>query len=129
MEDVIEFATSVVLPNRVYVGLHFYGHDWVGTSSNSVVWEDVQALVTARGVTPQWRTASGWNRAVSEPWFAYTDDAGRAHEVWYADQISVAARLRLVQQYGLGGIAVWRLGGEDPANWSAIAAELYPVDQ
>jgi len=128
MEDVMEFATSVVLPSRVYVGLHFYGHDWVGTSSNSVVWEDVQALVTARGVTPQWRTASGWNRAVSEPWFAYTDDAGRAHEVWYADQISVAARLRLVQQYGLGGIAVWRLGGEDPANWSAIAAELYPVD-
>lgn len=129
MEDVIGFATSVVLPNRVYVGIHFYGHDWVGTSSNSVVWEDVQALVTACGVTPQWRTASGWNRAVSEPWFAYTDDAGRAREVWYADQTSVAARLRLVQQYGLGGIAVWRLGGEDPANWSAIAAELCPDDQ
>ena len=129
MEDVMDFATSIIPPNRVYLGLHFYGHDWTGNSSSSLTWESAQALITAHGATPRWKTASGWGRAVSEPWFTYTDGAGRAHEVWYADQTSVTARLRLVQQYGLGGIAVWRLGGEDPANWSAIGAALHPADQ
>jgi hypothetical protein len=38
----------------------------------------------------------------------YTDDAGHAHQVWYADENSIRARLRLVQRYGLGGVAVWR---------------------
>jgi len=42
--------------------------------------------------------------------------------------ILLAARLRLAQQYGLGGIAVWRLGGEDPANWSAIGDALHFTD-
>ena len=65
--------------------------------------------------------------ALSEPWFTYTDDLGQSHEVWYADGASVAARLALVQRYGLGGIAVWRLGGEDPASWSAIATTLHPI--
>jgi spore germination protein len=128
MEDVMSFATSVVPPNRVYAGLHFYGHDWEGTSSSSVVWEDVQALINGYGAVPQWRDADAWGRAVAEPWLTYTDNVGQTHEVWYANGASIAARLGLVRQYGLGGVAVWRLGGEDPANWLAIATTLRPTD-
>jgi len=127
MEDVMAFATSVVPSNHVYVGLHFYGHDWVGTSSSSAVWEDVQALINAYSAAPQWQDTDAWGRAVAEPWFTYTDSLEQLHEVWYADGASVAARLGLVRQYGLGGVAVWRLGGEDPANWSAIATTLHPI--
>ncbi len=126
MREVMHFATSVVPPDRVYVGIHFYGHDWVGTSSESVVWEDVQTLINAYGVTPQWSVGT-WRHTVAEPWFTYTDGAGRTHEVWYANRDSVAARLSLVREYGLGGVAIWRLGGEDPANWSAISSTLQPV--
>jgi spore germination protein len=125
MDDVMDFATSVVPPNRVYVGLHFYGQDWAHSSSGSLAWEEVQTRISASGVTPQWRDADGWRRTVAEPWFAYSDDGGHSHEVWYADEESIAARLELVSEYGLGGIAVWRLGGEDPANWSAIATTLH----
>ncbi len=128
MDDVMEFATSVVAPNNVYAGLHFYGHDWVGSSGSGVVWEDVQTLVNIYGVTPQRQETDAHGRAVAEPWFTYTDSLGQPHEVWYADGASIAARLGLVQKYGLGGVAVWRLGGEDPDNWSAIAAVLNPVD-
>jgi len=129
MEDVMDFATSVVTPNHVYAGLHFYGRDWVGTSGSGVVWEDVQALINTYGAVPQWQDSDEYGRSVAEPWITYTDDEGQQHEVWYADGASVAARLPLVRQYGLGGIAVWRLGGEDPADWSAIAVALHPTSQ
>jgi spore germination protein len=128
MEDVIAFATSVVAPNRVYVGLHFYGHDWIDRVGGSVVWEDTQTLINTYAAVPQWQDTDGWGRAVAEPWFTYTDHLDQHHEVWYADADSVAARLVLVQRYGLGGIAVWRLGGEDPANWEAITTALQPTD-
>jgi len=128
MEDVLAYATSVVPPNRVYVGLHFYGHDWSGPSGGSVVWEDAQALIDAYGAVPRWQDTDAWGRAVAEPWFSYTDSLGQPHEVWYVDTASVAARLELVQQYGLGGIVIWRLGGEDPGNWATIATTLRPPD-
>ncbi len=126
MGNVIAHATSVVSPNRVYVGLHFYGHDWSGTSADSLTWESTQALIDVHGVTPQWKTSGTWWRSVAEPWFTYSDSFGQPREVWYADGASIAARLELVHRFGLGGIAVWRLGGEDPANWSAIATTLHP---
>ena len=78
---------------------------------------------------PQWQDTNAQGRAVAEPWFTYTDGQGQPHEVWYADGASVTARLGLVRQYGLGGVAIWRLGGVDPANWSAIAAVLHPTSQ
>ena len=60
---------------------------------------------------------------MAEPWFTYTVDLAE-HQAWYADGESVAARFYLVERYGLGGIAVWRLGGEDPAIWTAVADAL-----
>jgi spore germination protein len=128
MEDVLAFATSVVPPNHVYMGLHFYGHDWAGPSGDSLVWEDAQALANTHGAVLRWQDTDEWGRAVAEPWFAYTDSPGQPHEVWYTDGASVAARLELVREYGLGGVAIWRLGGEDPTSWSAIATTLRPSD-
>ncbi|HDQ72497.1 MAG TPA: glycoside hydrolase [Chloroflexi bacterium] len=124
MEDVIAFAVSVVPPNRVYVGIHFYGRAWGESASTSLTWEGAQDLIAAHDVSPQWKSTETWRLAVAEPWFAYTDVAGAHHTVWYANGASVAARLKLVQKYGLGGVAIWRLGGEDPANWSSISAGL-----
>jgi spore germination protein YaaH len=125
MEDVMGFATSVVSPNKVYVGLHFYGHDWVGSTSQSVTWESAQQLMSAHGAARQWQGDGGWRRPVAEPWFTYTDAEGQVHQVWYADEASIRARLALVEQFGLGGVAIWRLGGEDGGNWRAIETTLH----
>ena len=44
----------------------------------------------------------------------------QAHQVWYEDSASASARLDLVDEYGLGGIATWRLGLEDPNVWPTL---------
>lgn len=127
VEEVTRFAVSVIPPNKVYLGIHFYGHDWSNASSESVTWESAQDRLAAYGATRQWQTSEGWLRPVAEPWFTYTDESGRQHRVWYADGESVAVRIALAQKYSLGGIAVWRLGGEDPAIWQAITEMLGPA--
>ncbi|MFN2271503.1 MAG: glycosyl hydrolase family 18 protein, partial [Anaerolineae bacterium] len=119
----------VVSPNKVYVGIHFYGHDWGGEMCASVTWETAQQRFDSHATIRQWQGDAGWRRTVAEPWFTYNNGEGQRHTVWYADGESVRARLGLVQKYGLGGIAVWRLGGEDPAAWEAIAAALRAGDR
>ncbi|MCR4431252.1 MAG: hypothetical protein NUV45_09575 [Tepidanaerobacteraceae bacterium] len=44
-----------------------------------------------------------------------------AHIVWFEDARSFSAKLVVVNEYNLGGIAVWRLGQEDQRVWSIIA--------
>jgi spore germination protein YaaH len=44
--------------------------------------------------------------------------------VWFATSRSLEAKLGLVQQLDLAGIAIWRLGGEDPQNWQVIRSKL-----
>jgi len=124
MDEVMGFATSVISPNKVYVGIHFYGHDWGGETVTSLTWESAQTLRQSHEITSQWERKARWRRPVAEPWFTYVDSGGAPHEVWYANGRSVRARLTLVGKHGLGGIAIWRLGGEDPGNWSAIADML-----
>ena len=124
MEEVLDLATALVPYHKVYVGLHCYGLDWSASGTSSLTWDSAQEIIAAYGIQPQWEHSAGWRSPVAEPWFTYTDAAGIEHEVWYADQASIAARLALVEDYGLGGVALWRLGGEDPAIWEAIAVTL-----
>jgi spore germination protein YaaH len=39
------------------------------------------------------------------------------HEVWLEESASAAARLSLAERYRVGGVAMWRLGIEDPKVW------------
>ena len=47
-------------------------------------------------------------------------DAIQEHEVWIEESASAAARLPLADRYGTGGIAIWRLGHEDPPFWDVV---------
>jgi len=44
----------------------------------------------------------------------------QSHEVWVEDSASVGERFALARQFGVGGVASWRLGLEDPRVWDAI---------
>jgi len=46
------------------------------------------------------------------------------HEVWYENALSLKRKLELIRQYDLGGVALWRLGMEDPAIWSVIQEKI-----
>jgi spore germination protein len=47
-------------------------------------------------------------------------DAIQDHEVWVEGTASTAARLPLVDHYGIAGIASWRLGHESPSVWPVV---------
>jgi hypothetical protein len=44
------------------------------------------------------------------------------HEAWWVDARGVAARMPLVTEYAIAGVAAWHLGGVDPDSWAAMRA-------
>ncbi len=54
------------------------------------------------------------------PYFNYYDQEGKRHEVWFDDAQSYAARLRLVDQYDLGGVSYWTLNSFFAPHWLVL---------
>lgn len=116
---VAEYAKTVVDPAKVVIGVPFYGYNWPANGdATPQIWGAINELIEAYGLTVNF-TESDANGLIQENWIAYN---GR--KVWFATSRGLDAKLGLVQELDLAGIAIWRLGGEDPKNWEAIRARL-----
>jgi spore germination protein YaaH len=67
-----------------------------------------------------------FDRTSQTPHFLYTANNQR-HEVWYEDADSLKRKLDLIGQYDIAGLALWRLGLEDPAVWQTIRERVNVV--
>jgi spore germination protein len=117
VERVIAWTVTQIPPEKVILGIDLLGYDWSGGRGVTVDHEQAQSLAKAHGVTIR-RSPDG------SPSFVYRDSSGDRHEVWWEDARSAGAKLRLVSEYGLGGVFFWRLGGEDSSVWPAARAAL-----
>lgn len=113
VDQVARFAVSKIPAAKVELGMPLYGYDWVGNKGEGVTFEEVARIRATYNPTVQ------WSDSAKSSWFTYVA-GGVQHTVWYADGASVRAALPIADRYALGGVAFWRLAGEDPATWSAI---------
>jgi spore germination protein YaaH len=113
---VADYVATMPNRSRFVLGTQLYGMDWAGgggPASPAVALEhaDMMALISRYGAWPEHDPAA-------DAWvFAYTDGAGTQHEVWYPNAATIARRVRLARDRGLG-IGFWRLGREDPEIWA-----------
>jgi spore germination protein len=114
---VAAFAASEIPPRKILLGIPGYGYDW--TAPGEAVTVDArEALALARehGVVPV------YDARVAESGFRYVDAQGVRHTVWFEPAAGVAAKRQLAARLGLGGLALWSLGQEDPSFWPAAGA-------
>ena len=51
------------------------------------------------------------------PHFAYMEDNGIEHQVWFLDGVTALNEMRAARQLGIRTFALWRLGSEDRSLW------------
>jgi spore germination protein YaaH len=150
VDGIVAYATRVVAPAKIQIGVPAYGRDWVvrvtGTcpagvspAKRDVRVVNMPAHIRAKRATPVRHAASG------EMTFTYVDTftgppppptttpGGPAppppppsvtcqvtRTVWYPDVESMLAKARIVGAYGISGMAQWALGMEDPGQWQRL---------
>ena len=121
VRDVAEYARTAVDPAKVVIGVPFYGYNWPtgGGRALGQTWDMINAQIEARSLTVNLMESDSQRRPVQENWITYD---GR--EVWFSTSSGLRAKIDLVQELDLAGIAIWRLGGEDPNNWEVIRNQL-----
>ncbi|MGY1730616.1 glycosyl hydrolase family 18 protein [Geodermatophilus sp. SYSU D01045] len=114
VRSVARYAVDRVPEEKLMLGLATYGYDWVGEQGAVLGAADAVALAERVGARPRWDDAAA---AVT---FTYTEN-GQEHTVWFEDARALAAKQDVAVEHGLRGVAIWRLGGEDPAVWPTVA--------
>jgi spore germination protein YaaH len=115
VEDVVRYAVSRIPRDKVLVGIPAYGFDW----TEGRKYPRYLSYRLAMDRAERAGVAVDWDEKAKVPRYEYRDERGR-HEVWFEDARSWQAKIDLVNKYELAGIAIWRLGMEDPAAWEAI---------
>jgi spore germination protein len=117
VNQVARFAAAQFGPDKLLLGVPFYGLDWnttKGPPARTVKMADGPELARKPGAT------TGYSVTDEAAWVRYKDDAGDAHEAWYETEQSIAAKLKVATDLGLAGFAGWRIGHENDGAWNAI---------
>jgi spore germination protein YaaH len=134
---VVGFAVTQFPAGRIQLGVPAYGRDWVtGVSgvcpvdnpprTKSLTASAAKTFAASIGVTPAWSTTHAERTFTYRTTYAGRTSTGAAtscvasRTVWFSDASAVVYRARLVGTYRLAGLALWSLGGEDPAQWRAL---------
>lgn len=94
------------LPGTVNMAFANGGFDFSANGDvKQIDYRDAKALLSAHSSTAQRDPAS------AAMYFAYTDENGTGHEVWYADEETITTWTGVVRNCGISRVTVWRLGG------------------
>ncbi|WP_416465180.1 glycosyltransferase [Sphingomonas sp. VDB2] len=108
-------ALKVVPATKTIVAIGNYAYDWTDGVKNADTLSIEDAWLSAHdsGAAIRFDPASG-NAS-----FDYQQD-GQVHHVWMLDAASGWNQVRAARLAGTGGVALWRLGSEDPGFWAAL---------
>jgi spore germination protein YaaH len=104
----VDFALRFIPQKKIILGVPLYGFNWVvphvaGRTAPAISNQD--AVQTAI----RYQSPIHYSSEYESPFFRYTDEQGRVHEVWFEDVRSMATKMAFVRQYGLQAIGAWQL--------------------
>lgn len=105
VKDVLDYATLIVDPNKIILGLALYGYDWSNAKGTAVPAKNCERLAYENNAKIE------WDKQTMSPHFAYTKNSVY-HEVWYENNDSLRVKIDLARKYKLAGTGYWRLGLE-----------------
>jgi spore germination protein YaaH len=127
MEEMVEYMLNLgIAPEKISLGIPFYSTYWYADYS-----EERGGFINGRGAS--YEKVSGLIERYDaelvwldnhQTHYAIWNHAGVFEYAFIEDARSIAPKLKLVEDYGLRGISVWRLGQEDPEVWSLLGKHL-----
>ncbi len=119
VRQVLEYAITEMPSEKVMMGQNLYGYDWTlpfvkGTTAKAV------SPQRAIQIAAENNAAIEYDSTAQAPFFHYTDQEGKQHEVWFEDARSIQAKFDLVKELNLRGVGYWKLGLPFPQNWLLI---------
>lgn len=113
---VINFAVGKIPKEKIVMGLPVYSFDW-GSNKPTIPDYLSYAQSVDRAKKHGVEVLADGNAKV--PHYSYTANGVR-HEVYFENMNSLSPKMEYARQHQLHGVAIWRLGMEDPGIWDSL---------
>jgi len=103
-------------PSQWVISLGAYGYDWADgeTEAATISFQDAMSRAGRASLA-----TCEFDELSYNPHFSY-EDTGVGHTVWFLDAVSFVNQLMVSRLHQVGGVAISRLGTEDPGIWKAL---------
>lgn len=124
---VLDYAVTEIPPEKLLMSLPNYAYDWTlpytrGTPAQSI------GLTAAVELAQRYNAEIIFDEQSQTPYFYYTAEDGTPHIVWFDDPRSIAAKLQLVNEYGLAGVSWWTVNRCYVPAW-LIMQEMFEIEK
>lgn len=121
VKQAIERTLEMVPKERVIMGIPFYTRLWKEVQDNGTVKVTSEAIGMSGGietlknndVEPEWDKEAG-------QYYGEYQKEDATYKIWLEEDESIEAKLKLIDQADLAGIASWKLGLEKESVWNVI---------
>lgn len=110
-----------VSPERVINAVPFYTRLW--KTSGGALTSEAIGMDTAQEVISTYNVETYWDKTTGQNYGTYENE-GATYQIWLEDAESIKAKVKLVSQYELAGVAAWKLGFENSGIWQVISENL-----
>ena len=127
VRSVLDYAVTAIPASKIFLGIPNYGYDWPLPFVQGVT--RAQSISNQRAIelAIEHQVAIQFDPSSQSPFFHYTDPSGTVHEVWFEDARSMAAKLKLISEYGFRGAGFWNLMRPFSQTWLVLDA-LYTLN-
>ena len=109
---------GLVPPEKVILMVGAYGYDW--NDDPSLLQGQVRTFQETMAEARRNNAATRYDSASLNPYVEWTDVDSTDHVIWYLDGATTYNQLKVGQELGAAGTAIWRLGSEDPSLWAVL---------
>ena len=120
----LEKAVDMCDTGKLLLSLPCYGCNWVlpyhGNAARIVYLGEIPSLAYRHFADIR------YDDKVQAPHFSYYDSAGTEHMVWFHDPRSISARLKLAEEYNLGGVSLGTIAPFYRPGWITLGDMYKP---
>lgn len=118
VKEAVEDTVQLVGKEHVIAGIPFYTRIWTTTDGNTTSRAvGMQAAVDQLNSDSQ---VALWNEDCGQYVASYTVGSS-TRQIWFEEEKSVEAKMQVIQEENVAGVACWKLGLEKTTVWSVIS--------
>ena len=121
VEQGITDTLKEVPAEKVINGIPFYTRLW--KTSVGIVTSEAIGMDAADEVISKYKVETYWDKNYSQNYGKF-EKGNDLYQIWLEDEKSIAAKMELIKNYNLAGVAEWKLGFERASIWKVIADGL-----
>lgn len=114
--------TEEVNPDKLILGIPFYTRMWTEDSNGEIVRNPTVNMDNIEEVLPD-GVEKNWNDELKQYYVEY-QDGSNTKKMWIEDVESLKAKVSLVNENNLAGVASWQKGMETEDVWQMLKEEL-----